>query len=99
MAALGVARHVLARPHLADHNRIYRFQVGGVRLQREVDGPAADLEVGRGTGMVLSPPSSPKRVVETYFFAQKASNPSASVRCSRIWRLAALSKAVVQGAP
>ena len=48
-------------------------------------------------GMVLSPPSSPKRLVETYFFAQKASKPSASVRCSRISRLAALSKAVRPG--
>ena len=50
-------------------------------------------------GMVLSPPSRPKRLVETYLRAQKASKPSASVSCSRIWRLPALSKAVLQGAP
>ena len=50
-------------------------------------------------GMVLSPPSRPKRFVETYFLAQKASKPSASVSSSRMRRLAAASKAVRHGAP
>ena len=50
-------------------------------------------------GMVASPPSNPKRLVETYLRAQKASKPSASVSCERICRLPALSKALTQGAP
>ena len=50
-------------------------------------------------GIVLSPPSRPKRLVVAYFLAQNASKPSASIRSYRISRLALGSKALSQGAP
>ena len=52
-ALSGIARFVLPGADLADHHRVHRFEVAGVGLQREMDLPSIDLDIGAGAQMVF----------------------------------------------
>ena len=53
LAALGVAALVLLGACLAQHHGIDRLEVRGIGRQRDVDGGAVELAVGRGAEMVF----------------------------------------------
>ena len=51
--ALDIARHILARAHLARHHRVHRFQMRRIGLQRKVNLIAGDLDIGAGTKVIF----------------------------------------------
>ena len=57
--ALRIAGFILARTHLADHDRIDRLQMRRVGLQRQMHAVPADIDVGRRAEVVFHVARSP----------------------------------------
>jgi len=53
LGALGIVRLILLGADLAQHHRVYRFEMAGVGGQRQMDGVAVELAVVAGTEVVF----------------------------------------------